>query len=136
MDLRLSGKRALVTGASKGIGKAIAISLAAEGCAVDIASRDKDTLDRVAVQIAVDVPSADICSHVADLSLSADQELLFEACRDVDILINNAGIAHIGNIEATARCTVVFADVGFNISTTAAIELPFYLCIGMLVYGC
>lgn len=101
MDLRLSGKRALVTGASKGIGKAIAISLAAEGCAVDIASRDKDTLDRVAVQIAVDVPGADICSHVADLSLSADQELLFEACRDVDILINNAGAAASGSLLET-----------------------------------
>ena len=41
MDLHLGGKRALVTGASKGIGKAIAISLASEGCAVDIASRDR-----------------------------------------------------------------------------------------------
>jgi short-subunit dehydrogenase len=93
MDLHLGGKRALVTGASKGIGKAIAISLASEGCAVDIASRDRDALDGVAAEIGADVPGADIRVHVVDLSSSADQEALFKACRDVDILINNAGAA-------------------------------------------
>ena len=101
MELHLGGKRALVTGASKGIGKAIAISLASEGCAVEIASRDGDALDRVATEIIADVPGADIRVHVADLSSSEDQETLFEACRDVDILINNAGAAASGSLVET-----------------------------------
>lgn len=101
MDLGLEGKRALVTGASKGIGKAIAISLAVEGCAVDIASRDKDALDGVAAEIATAVPGSDIRVHVADISVSADQDTLFEACRDVDILVNNAGAAASGSLLET-----------------------------------
>jgi 3-oxoacyl-[acyl-carrier protein] reductase len=42
MDLGLAGKRAIVTGASRGIGRAIALGLAAEGCAVAIGARDAD----------------------------------------------------------------------------------------------
>ena len=45
MDLKLSGKTVLITGGSKGIGYACAEAFAAEGCAVHIASRSKDTLD-------------------------------------------------------------------------------------------
>ena len=101
MDLRLEGKRALVTGASKGIGKAIAISLAAEGCAVDIASRDEEALNCVATEIEAAIPGADVRVHAADLSVSADQDALFEACRDVDIVVNNAGAAATGSLLET-----------------------------------
>lgn len=101
MDLQLDGKRALVTGASKGIGRAIAETLAAEGCSVDIASRSREGLDRVTAGIAAVVPSAEIRIHTGDLSSSKDQDALFEACRDADIVVNNAGAASAGSLEET-----------------------------------
>jgi NAD(P)-dependent dehydrogenase (short-subunit alcohol dehydrogenase family) len=52
MDLQLSGKRALVTGGSRGIGKAIALALAAEGAEVALLARDAQALDRAAAEIA------------------------------------------------------------------------------------
>ena len=51
MDLRLAGKRALITGASKGIGLAAAFSLGREGCEVVIAARDGDALDRAVQEL-------------------------------------------------------------------------------------
>ncbi|MYE55295.1 MAG: SDR family NAD(P)-dependent oxidoreductase, partial [Chloroflexi bacterium] len=51
MDLELQGKTALITGGSKGIGKAIAIALAEEGVDVAIAARSQDTLDEAAAEI-------------------------------------------------------------------------------------
>ena len=51
MDLQLSGKKALITGASMGIGKAIALSLAREGCDLALCARDKARLDIAADEI-------------------------------------------------------------------------------------
>jgi len=51
MNLGLGGKRALVTGGSKGIGKAVARSLAAEGCDVAIAARTRAELDATAAEL-------------------------------------------------------------------------------------
>ena len=99
MDLGLKGKRALVTGASKGIGRAIAESLAAEGCRVDIAGRSLEALGQAADEIGTRVSGADIRIHGADLSKSEDQARLAEACIDADILVNNAGAAAAGSLE-------------------------------------
>jgi len=102
MDLGLQGKSALVTGASKGIGLAVARSLAQEGCGIDIVARDGATLDRARNHILREVPGAQVRVHVADLSLAPDQARLAENCRDADILVNNAGAAAAGNLEDTS----------------------------------
>ncbi|MEK9646094.1 MAG: SDR family NAD(P)-dependent oxidoreductase, partial [Alphaproteobacteria bacterium] len=101
MDLQLKGKRALVTGASKGIGRAIAETLAAEGCSVDIASRGREGLVQAAAEIADAVPGAEIRIHPLDLSRAEDQAALAAACGDADILINNAGAAASGSLDET-----------------------------------
>lgn len=101
MDLHLTGKRALVTGASKGIGRAIAETLAVEGCTVDIAGRSAATLEQAAVEMRTAISGADIRVHEADLSREADQRRLAEECIDADILINNAGAAAAGSLDET-----------------------------------
>ena len=90
MDLNLQGKTALVTGASKGIGLAVAKLLAAEGCNLHLVARSKDTLETAREAIRKRHQIA-VALHPLDLSLSASVGQLAEACGDIDILINNAG---------------------------------------------
>jgi NAD(P)-dependent dehydrogenase (short-subunit alcohol dehydrogenase family) len=101
MDLGLADKRALVTGASKGIGLAIARALGAEGCRIDIASRSLAPLDAAAESIRKAAPRAEVRVHRADLGVVADQERLAAACVDADILVNNAGAAAAGSLDET-----------------------------------
>jgi len=98
MDLGLKGKSALVTGASKGIGLAIAQVLAEEGCALDLAARDPGRLADVARAIGAQHRVA-VRTHAADLGSSEDQKRLAEFCGDVDILVNNAGSNPPGEID-------------------------------------
>jgi NAD(P)-dependent dehydrogenase (short-subunit alcohol dehydrogenase family) len=98
MDLNLHGKTALVTGASKGIGLAVAKALAAEGCNLHLAARGKETLEgaREAIRKRHQVA---VALHPLDLSRSESVGQLAESCRDVDILVNNAGAIPGGTID-------------------------------------
>src|SRR5262245_49362776 len=94
MTGRLSGRIAVVTGASKGIGKAIAISLASEGAKVILVSRDRSQLEEAAAEIAgtggdAAVLPADITSEEQVRALERDVLARFG---QVNILVNNAGI--------------------------------------------
>ena len=90
MDLRLTGKTALVTGASKGIGRAVAEGLAAEGVNVHLAARTQADLDQAAAAIRKRY-NVSVATHAVDLGTSAGIDKMGAACRDVDILVNNAG---------------------------------------------
>ena len=90
MDLNLKGKRALVTGGSKGIGKACAQVLAEEGCTVMIASRDGAALEAAAKDIKAKT-GAEVKWKSADLSQRGVAEDLAKWAGDVEVLVNNAG---------------------------------------------
>jgi 3-oxoacyl-[acyl-carrier protein] reductase len=94
MDLGLKGKRALVMGASKGLGRAIADSIAAEGAALVISGREQASLDAVAAEL---VAKGAAAAHgvPADIGSGADIDRLGEAALrllgGVDILVLNHG---------------------------------------------
>jgi 3-oxoacyl-[acyl-carrier protein] reductase/bacilysin biosynthesis oxidoreductase BacG len=94
VDLELTGKTALVTGGSKGIGKAIARSLAREGARVAICSRDGAALTAAAKEIG-DGARGEVISIPADLSRADEVQRVAEDAAGrlgrLDILINNAG---------------------------------------------
>lgn len=90
MDLGLNGRNALVTGSSKGIGLAIARSLAEEGCNVLLVSRTQSDLDAAAAKIRSDF-GVEAKSLAADLSVSAEVKRVAAQAGVVDILVNSAG---------------------------------------------
>jgi NAD(P)-dependent dehydrogenase (short-subunit alcohol dehydrogenase family) len=98
MDLNLHGKTALVTGASKGIGLAVAKALAAEGCNLHLAARGRESLETAREAIRKRHQVA-VALHPLDLSRSESVGQLAESCRDVDILVNNAGAIPGGSID-------------------------------------
>lgn len=98
MDLGLKGKRALVTGASQGIGRAIAEALAREGADLIVAARTEARLRTLAADLSeryggtVDVVTA-------DLSQGADVERLAGLSTEVDLAVNNAGAIPFGSLS-------------------------------------
>jgi 3-oxoacyl-[acyl-carrier protein] reductase len=97
MDLQLTGKTALITGASKGIGKAVAEGFAAEGVHVHLAARTAADLDAAAEGIRKRY-NVSVTTHALDLSTQSGIDRLGAACRDVDILVNNAGAIPSGGL--------------------------------------
>jgi len=91
MDLQLKGKTALVTGATAGIGLAIARTLAKEGVKVAITGRSQDKLDAAAAQIVAAAPGAEVATLVADLGTAEGALAVTAALPDTDILVNNLG---------------------------------------------
>jgi NAD(P)-dependent dehydrogenase (short-subunit alcohol dehydrogenase family) len=90
LDLKLTNKKVLITGASKGIGAALAESFAAEGAHLLLNARDAAMLESLAqslrsrFQVRVEI-------HSADLRISDQLAKLAADCADIDILVNNAG---------------------------------------------
>jgi len=93
MDLELSGRTALVTGASRGIGRGAAKVLAAEGCRVAIVARRKELLDELAAEIAAggDKPAIIVEDVVAPGAAARIREKAEKALGHVEILVNSAG---------------------------------------------
>src|SRR5262245_10197469 len=92
MDLGLTGKRAVVTGSTAGIGFATARLLAAEGARVVVNGRTQARVDGALAQIRAEVPGADVEGVAADLAGANGCEALVRAVPDADVLVNNMGI--------------------------------------------
>lgn len=93
MDLHLAGKRALVTGGSRGIGLACARQLAREGCAVMLAARDAEALEAAARSIAEETGTKVFTQHVdtaSDDSVKAMVRAAVKALGGIDVLVNSA----------------------------------------------
>ena len=99
MELGLKGKVALVTGASRGIGRAIALSFAAEGCDLLLTGRDQAALDETAAAIKEKGRKAVVAA--GDLRQPGTEKPLVDAARrefgGLDILVNNAGATRRGS---------------------------------------
>ncbi|QEM69311.1 SDR family oxidoreductase [Geobacter sp. FeAm09] len=92
MDLQLNGKKALVSGSTKGIGLAIATALAREGAHVVVNGRDRDSLAAALKQIANALPGASVEGFHGDLAHVEEVDRLRRHLPSLDILVNNLGI--------------------------------------------
>ena len=92
MDLKLSGRRALVTGSTAGIGFAIARGLAAEGARVTLTGRSRATVDAALGRLRGSLPGALADGVAADCASSAGADTVCARVPEVDILVNNLGI--------------------------------------------
>ena len=92
MNLKLTDKTALVSGSTKGIGFAVAASLAREGARVIVNSRSEKAVAEAKKKIADAVPDAKVEGFAGDLSSVAATAALLQQFPSVDILVNNLGI--------------------------------------------
>lgn len=98
MQLNLTGKQALITGASKGIGLAVACVLAGEGCHLHLAARSAQPMLKAKQEIEAE-HGVKVTVHALDLSSTEAMEQLAATVGDVDILVNNAGDIPAGSLE-------------------------------------
>src|SRR5712692_8514384 len=89
MDLGIRGKKALLSGASRGLGKACALALAHEGVEVTIVARTRDILERTAAEIG-EATGVKVTPVAADIATKAGRSAAVAACPQPDILLNNA----------------------------------------------
>ena len=99
MDLNLTNKRALITGGSKGIGRATAEILAAEGCDVTLVARDPAVLAEAAAAVRAR-RQVQVRTIAADLSREAEIHRVVAEAGPIDILVNNAGAIPPGDVLA------------------------------------
>ncbi len=119
MELGLAGKRALVTGASRGIGSAIADALAAEGVRVALAARTAADVEAAAQRLREQ--GAEAVALTGDLTLAADVERVVQeaaaAFSGLDILVNNVGGGMGGNTDEAWQYTF---DINLNAAVRAS----------------
>ncbi len=104
MDLKINGKRALVTGASSGLGLASATALAAEGAIVTINSRGEKRLVEAAKSIK-EATGTEVRTVAGDISQPSDIRKIVEAAGEVDILVSNCGGPPPGPFESHSEET-------------------------------
>jgi short-subunit dehydrogenase len=124
----LQGLRVLVTGASQGIGRALAVVAAKKGCRVIAAARSQPLLDELANE--VNAAGGTIATVVADVTKPEDRQAMVDTARQnyggLDILINNAGIGATGHFMDSEPETLrsIFETNFFGLTETTRVFLP------------
>lgn len=126
----LAGRRALITGAGRGIGRATAIALAKAGCQVFLTARSLDQLSAVQQEICALNKNAVV--HPADLTVDEDIDSLVQACRPIDFLINNAGW---GKRASVVRAKIDDWDQTLRLNLRAPMILAQKLVPAMIANG-
>jgi len=102
VNLGIAGRRALLSGASRGMGRACALALAREGVAVTIVARTAEPLERAAADIRAET-GASVTTVVADITTEAGRRAALAACPEPDILLNNADGVPPGDFRRHSR---------------------------------
>ena len=137
MDLQLQGKRAFVTGSSSGLGKAIALELAAEGVSVAVHGRDRDRSEETAQQI--EKLGVKAVVTIGDLMKDDDAnqacDIALDALGGIDIMVNNAGaVLRMDNPDWMDVTPSEWLD-SFNLNVCAAIRMSQRTVPGMIERG-
>lgn len=98
---QLNGKTAIVTGSGSGIGKAVALLFAKQGAEVHLIDLNEEGINTTAQEIEKENGKA--VAHACDVTLQQQVKDIFNGIGSVDILVNSAGVSHIGNVETTAE---------------------------------
>ncbi|HEU0072643.1 MAG TPA: glucose 1-dehydrogenase [Dehalococcoidia bacterium] len=124
MDLGLKGKVAIVTGGSRGIGRAIALTLAAEGCNVAICARGEEKLRETEAELRA--TGVKVHAGVVDVSQTGEVEAFVDQVAKtlgkVDALVNNAGGARPGDDDETWQAAIDVNLMAAVRASRAAIE--------------
>lgn len=135
MDLGLKGKVALVCAASQGLGRAVAVELAAEGASLILCSRNETSLQKVCDSIR-DETDVDVLGIAGDLSVSTDIERIVaggqEQFGQIDILVTNIGGPPAGRFDALSREQW---DAAHRLLLTSVLDLTRLVLPGMKKRG-
>jgi len=129
MDLRLTDKRAFVSGSTQGIGFAIARALLEEGAVVVINGRSGEGVERAVARLVEEVPGSMVTGIAADFSEPLQVARLLDELGDVDILVNNVGlfeVAEFGGIDDDQWQRY------FDVNVMSGVRLSRHLMPGML----
>jgi NAD(P)-dependent dehydrogenase (short-subunit alcohol dehydrogenase family) len=132
VDLQLTGKRAFISGSTRGIGYAVARALAAEGAAVVLHGRTSDGVDDAVDRLRREGHGVQVSGVAGDLAEDDQVGRLLEAVGDVDVLVNNAGVFE---VRPFAAITDEDWRRVVDVNLMSAVRLSRQLLPGMLARG-
>ena len=138
MNIDLSGRRAIVTGSTAGIGLATAMGLARAGAAVVVNGRTDARVDAAVRRIREEARGAEITGVAADLATAEGAQALIAAAPDADILVNNVGTAHLRRYEGIADIAAIPDDdwLGlFQLNVMSGVRASRHYLPGMVARG-
>ena len=132
MDLQLTGKRAFISGSTRGIGHAVARSLAAEGADVVLHGRTPAAVEEAVDRLREDGHGVEVSGIAADVADDDEVGRLLEAVGDVDVLVNNVGVFEVKDFAAITDED--WRDV-LDVNLMSAVRLSRALLPSMLARG-